>query len=257
MLTQYKQAYERHTSALHASSSGHRGGAAAPAEPPAPMDRADALRLAKWLAAEGVLGRSRNVLLRWLSEAGDRSRAEGPAAGVRARATKWLAAAVEADVRLLGLPEVAAGVHAALNDEASSVREAAVDLLGRYVSSSTELALAYFDTLANKTQDGAVSVRKRAVRILWDVCLRCERFPRAVDAAVCVLHRCADPEDSMRHLVTKMCSQLWFAAGSGPGAASWPPLQLLLFDDHVWYDRRLATSSHAVPPFPARCMRLV
>lgn len=86
------------------------------------------------------------------------------------------------------------------------------------MSSSPELALAYFDTLASKTQDTAVSVRKRAVKILWDCCVNCPHFPRATEAIVKVLYRCTDPEDSMRQLVTRMCSQLWFAAGAAAGA---------------------------------------
>jgi hypothetical protein len=51
------------------------------------------------------------------------------------------------DQSLLGLAEVQAGVRNALLDDAVSVREAAVDLVGRHIGTDQELALAYFDVM--------------------------------------------------------------------------------------------------------------
>ena len=53
------------------------------------------------------------------------------------------------------------------------MREAAVELLGRHMEQSTEVAAAYFQVVVQATLDVGVSVRKRAVRILWDCCIRC------------------------------------------------------------------------------------
>ena len=58
-------------------------------------------------------------------------------------------------------------------DEAISVREAAVELLGRHMEQSPEVAGTYFHVVVQATLDVGVSVRKRAVRILWDCCIRC------------------------------------------------------------------------------------
>jgi cohesin loading factor subunit SCC2 len=56
------------------------------------------------------------------------------AAKVRAKAIKGLGSAVDADMRMLGFEQVQAGVEAALRDDSVSVREAAVDLIGKYIS---------------------------------------------------------------------------------------------------------------------------
>lgn len=40
-------------------------------------------------------------------------------------------------------------------------------------------------------QDNGVSVRKRAVRTLWECCARCPGFTRKTDAVVAILQRCA------------------------------------------------------------------
>lgn len=40
-----------------------------------------------------------------------------------------------------------------------------------------------------RTQDNGVSVRKRAVRTLWECCARCPGFTRKTDAVVAILQR--------------------------------------------------------------------
>lgn len=76
----------------------------------------------------------------------------------------------------------------------------------------------------NHPQDQGVSVRKRAVRALWECCARCPGFSRRVDAVVTILQRVGDAEDSMRALVTKLCGDMWFAPGAGDDEVRWVPL---------------------------------
>lgn len=45
-----------------------------------------------------------------------------------------------------------------LQDEAASVRQAAVDLLGSHIGTRRDLALAYFDTLVTASRDTSTSV---------------------------------------------------------------------------------------------------
>ena len=52
------------------------------------------------------------------------------------------------------------------------MREAALELLGRHMDAIPEVATAYFQHVVQATLDVGVSVRKRAVRILWDCCIR-------------------------------------------------------------------------------------
>ena len=59
-----------------------------------------------------------------------------------------------------------------LQDEAVSVREAAVDLLGSHIGDDAELAAAYLDMLIQSSCDVGTSVRKRALTILWESCIR-------------------------------------------------------------------------------------
>ena len=45
-----------------------------------------------------------------------------------------------------------------LQDEAASVRQAAVDLLGSHIGARRDLALAYFETLVTASRDTSTSV---------------------------------------------------------------------------------------------------
>eukprot|EP00955_Chlamydomonas_euryale_P070844 360874-Chlamydomonas_euryale.AAC.9 len=58
-------------------------------------------------------------------------------------------------------------VRDALNDETVMVRDAAVELVGRYISGSSDLAVAYFDIIKNASMDAGLSVRKRAVKVIY------------------------------------------------------------------------------------------
>ena len=51
------------------------------------------------------------------------------------------------------------------------MREAAVDLIGKYVLADAEFAPRYLPAIVERIDDVAISVRKRVVRILRDVCL--------------------------------------------------------------------------------------
>ena len=57
-----------------------------------------------------------------------------------------------------------------------------------------------------------MQVRKAAVRILWEACIRVSDFPKASEACVAVLHRVADSEESIQDLVGKVFHGLWFAS---------------------------------------------
>ncbi|KAK9845361.1 hypothetical protein WJX81_004388 [Elliptochloris bilobata] len=174
----------------------------------------DAARLARAAAAAGPLGRGRSALLRRLVEAADGRQA----ATVRAHAVRALGGACKADARLLGLAEVQAGVNRALDDEAASVRQAAVDLLGAHLAAQPDLAAAYFNVLVAASCDSATSVRKAAVRTLWEVCIRPPGSPRAAEACCAVLNRGGDPEESIQELVAQVFQGLWFATAGKGGA---------------------------------------
>lgn len=71
-----------------------------------------------------------------------------PSIAVRTRAMKCLANIVEVDPLVLKRKDMQMGVNQKFLDTAISVREAAVDLVGKFVLSNDELIDQYYDMLS-------------------------------------------------------------------------------------------------------------
>lgn len=73
-----------------------------------------------------------------------------PSIAVRTRAMKCLANIVEVDPLVLKRKDMQMGVNQKFLDTAISVREAAVDLVGKFVLSNQELIDQYYDMLSTR-----------------------------------------------------------------------------------------------------------
>ncbi|KAK9834236.1 hypothetical protein WJX84_005062 [Apatococcus fuscideae] len=123
--------------------------------------------------------------------------------------------AVRVDASLLRLPELHRGISHALQDESASVREAAVSLLGRHISAHQDLADTYFETMTTACQDSSTSVRKSALKILWEACIQPASFGRGTEACIVLLQHVNDPEPSIQDFVGRIVSKLWFPDQNG------------------------------------------
>ena len=180
---------------------------------------AEAGALAVAGAAAGAPGKARAALLQALLDCCDPA-AQAPSA--RARGLRALGCAVRADPRVARLPDVQAGVARALRDEAASVRQQAVDVLGSTLDASPALAAALFEVVALAARDGAASVKKAALRILETHCLRSPSFPRQADAGVAVMAAAVDAEsEGVADVAARALGEVWF--GGGGGGTNSPP----------------------------------
>lgn len=93
-----------------------------------------------------------------------------------------------------------------------------MDVLGSNIGMDAELATTYFDVVRLASSDQSTSVRKAAVKILWESCISVPGFPHASEACVAVLRRVGDSEDSIQELVAKVFHGLWFAPSAGAPA---------------------------------------
>eukprot|EP00899_Mesostigma_viride_P002145 jgi/Mesvir1/11931/Mv00267-RA.1 len=132
----------------------------------------------------------------------------------RAKAMKAVSAVVEADPRVLGEARVQRSVEARFMDAGASVREAALELVGKHIVANKDVALQYYDHVAERVLDTAVSVRKRVIRILQELVLRHAGagFDKATDACARLISRINDEETSVQDLVEKALAELWFCS---------------------------------------------
>lgn len=131
------------------------------------------------------------------------------AIAVRTKAMKCLSEVVAVDPSILGRSDMQRGVHCRLMDNSTSVREAAVELLGRFVLSRPELIEQYYDMLIERILDTGISVRKRVIKILRDICLELPDFHKITEMCVKMIRRVND-EEGIKKLVNETFQKLWF-----------------------------------------------
>ncbi|XP_077287915.1 nipped-B cohesin loading factor isoform X2 [Arctopsyche grandis] len=129
---------------------------------------------------------------------------------IRTKAMKCLAMIVEVDPGVLARNDMQAGVHRSFLDQSTSVREAAVDLVGKFVLSRPELIDKYYCMLSCRILDTGVSVRKRVIKILKDICIECPEFPKIPEICVKMIRRVND-EEGIRKLVMEVFQNMWFS----------------------------------------------
>ncbi|KAM7351654.1 nipped-B cohesin loading factor isoform 2-T2 [Cochliomyia hominivorax] len=132
-----------------------------------------------------------------------------PSIAVRTRAMKCLANIVEVDPLVLKRKDMQMGVNQKFLDAAISVREAAVDLVGKFVLSNEELIDQYYDMLSTRILDTGVSVRKRVIKILRDICIEYPDFKKIPEICVKMIRRVND-EEGIQKLVTEVFMRMWF-----------------------------------------------
>ncbi|XP_055682843.1 nipped-B protein isoform X1 [Lutzomyia longipalpis] len=129
---------------------------------------------------------------------------------IRTKAIKCLGNIVEVDPSILKRKDMQIGVNNKFLDQSIAVREAAVDLIGKYVLTSPELINQYYETLSFRILDTGVSVRKRVIKILRDICLEYPDFEKIPEICVKMIRRVND-EEGIQKLVTEVFLNMWFS----------------------------------------------
>ncbi|GAA0182989.1 chromatin/chromatin-binding, or -regulatory protein [Lithospermum erythrorhizon] len=129
---------------------------------------------------------------------------------IRAKAMRAVSIIVEADPEVLCDKLVQTAVEGRFCDQAISVREAALELVGRHIASHPDVGLKYFEKVAERTKDTGVSVRKRAIRIIKDMCTSNTNFAEFTTACIEIISRINDEESSIQDLVCKTFYEFWF-----------------------------------------------
>ncbi|CAC5356365.1 SCC2 [Mytilus coruscus] len=174
--------------------------------PSSKLDDENAGLVARYLSSKRPFAQSFDIyltqILRVLSE---------NAVAVRTKAMKCLTAVVEADPGILARNDMQKGVHGRFLDQSTSVREAAVELVGRFILIRPELIPDYFQMLSDRILDTGISVRKRVIKIFRDICIEQSDFPKIPEMCVKMIRRVND-EEGIKKLVNEVFQTMWFTA---------------------------------------------
>ncbi|XP_057521747.1 sister chromatid cohesion protein SCC2 isoform X2 [Amaranthus tricolor] len=134
---------------------------------------------------------------------------------IRAKALRAVSIIVEADPEVLRDKRVQSAVEDRFCDSAISVREAALELVGRHIASHPDVGLQYFEKVAERIKDTGLSVRKRAIKIIRDMCTSNADFVGSTHACIEIISRISDEESSIQDLVCKTFYEFWFEEPAG------------------------------------------
>ncbi|ETV99256.1 hypothetical protein, variant 1 [Aphanomyces invadans] len=140
----------------------------------------------------------------------------------RARVLKALMMIVDSDPLLMGDDHLHQAITLSLSDEATSVRQSAVELVGKYIGLQPMLFPKYFAMLADRLRDKGISVRKSVLRI-FKVYLQYTTIEPTVAESVSKALRAlverigiASEEESVKDTVLSTLQDVWFGARPTP-----------------------------------------
>ena len=94
--------------------------------------------------------------------------------------------------------DVRAAIEKRLLDNSPLVRDAALEMLGRYVVYDSRLAIQYLPRILDRITDSALSVRKRVVKLLRGVLALINDQCLRIDICKRLVGRIYDEDDSVK-----------------------------------------------------------
>ena len=97
------------------------------------------------------------------------------------------------------------------------MRQATVELVGKYVLQQPSLLDAYYHPLRERLMDKGVSVRKTVVKFLGEFLQRCPTHPLRTEICRCLIERASvvKEEDTVKDLIQDAFQVMWFSVKGG------------------------------------------
>ena len=129
---------------------------------------------------------------------------------MRTKALKALGQIVTSDPSILSAPNVRRGIETHLLDSSPAVRDAAVELIGKYIIDSPKFASDYYQRIADRIADTGLGVRKRVIKLLKAYYSVTEDRAARIDICTRIVRRMLDEDDTVKELAIKTMEELWF-----------------------------------------------
>ncbi|KAF9235171.1 hypothetical protein BU15DRAFT_51679 [Melanogaster broomeanus] len=135
---------------------------------------------------------------------------DAPPVFMRTKALRALGQIVTSDSSILSTASVRRAIEGHLLDSSPAVRDAAVELIGKYMIESSEVADDYYSRVAERIADTGLGVRKRVIKLLKQYHSVTEELGRRVDICTKLVLRILDEDDTVKDLAVKTVEELWF-----------------------------------------------
>ncbi|KAI1793228.1 hypothetical protein LXA43DRAFT_1124268 [Ganoderma leucocontextum] len=153
---------------------------------------------------------------------------DAPPVFMRTKALKALGQIITSDPSILSAPNVRRGIETHLLDSSPAVRDAAVELIGKYMVDSPKFAADYYLKIADRIADTGLGVRKRVIKLLKAYYSVTEDRGARIDICARIVLRMLDEDDTVKDLAVKTVEELWFTnATSAPKSSQDNKVELL------------------------------
>ncbi|CAH7690333.1 sister chromatid cohesion C-terminus-domain-containing protein, partial [Phakopsora pachyrhizi] len=170
--------------------------------------------------AQGLKGMTKVFLERILSSSAS------PSTTFRSKAIRALGLVVAKDPNVFFKDSVRSAIENRMLDSSPAVRDATIELLGKYVVSRPDLAVAFLPQISARIADKGVSVRRRVVKLLKAIYMILndeDWIMLKVEISHKLISRINDEENSIKELAMNSIEDLWFSHSSSspfdPGLA--------------------------------------
>ncbi|KAF9925061.1 Sister chromatid cohesion protein 2 [Linnemannia zychae] len=136
---------------------------------------------------------------------------EGGSITLRAKSLRALSLIVTGDYVVLSQLNVRKTIALRLQDQSPSVRDAAIELVGKYMLQDPAICKAYYEIVSDRISDTGLNVRKRVLRLLKDMFYKASDPDIRNDISQKLLLRVYDDETTVKDLAIKSVSEVWFS----------------------------------------------
>lgn len=131
----------------------------------------------------------------------------------RTKALRAVGLIVHEDPDLFLEPDIRHTIESRMRDASPAVRDAALELVGKYVVNQPGLAAEYLPQICQRAADAGLGVRKRVVKLLKVLYGLLPQDRVKVEICRRLVWRIRDEDDGIRDLVVDTLEELWFATG--------------------------------------------
>ncbi|GAA5875871.1 hypothetical protein JCM1840_002960 [Sporobolomyces johnsonii] len=137
----------------------------------------------------------------------------------RTKALRDISLIVAQDPELFHQTNIRQSIENRMLDSSPAVRDAAIELVGKYVVGRPDLAVQYLPKLSERISDTGLSVRRRVVKLLKALYGIVDDEALRIDICRRLVYRVLDEDDGIKELAVDAVEDLWFSPAP-KGAAS-------------------------------------
>lgn len=129
---------------------------------------------------------------------------------IRTKGFRTISTLLEQNSEIFSLPQVQQSLNQRIYDASPQVRDATVDIIGKYIILKPETAKNFYMMLCDRSSDTGLSVRKRVIRLLHELYLISDDKQIKVEIAERIIRRIDDEEKSIGELAIQFLTEFFF-----------------------------------------------